>query len=156
MVAVRQDFLDAGNDAEVPVHGFVGEWILDRVSGLVDSASIAIHRLLIDETALHVVLPATADESLVLHVALDGAMVDACRDGEGYCIQALLEAETLVWELEQHRAQGDCTQVRRVMRPSKQGSQLIVERVDLNADGRLRGIRTEYWTRTGQAPAHPG
>ena len=152
MVAARQDFLEAGKRADEP-HGFVGEWILHRVSGLVDAASVAIHRLLVDETTLHVMLPGAADGSLVLCVELDGAMVDARSNGEGYCVQALLEAETLVWELEQHRAQGDCTRVRRVMRPSKQGSQLIAERVDLNADGGLIGLRTEYWTRTGQGAA---
>lgn len=151
MAAVRSDFLKTDPDSATIAHAFVGAWQLDRVSGLVDCASEPIGHLSLDARTLQLELTSRADaRALILTAELNGESVELSTGDETYCAQALLEGEALVWELER-LASGGCERVRRVMRRSEQGSQLIAERVDLNAAGAPLALRTEYWTRASVA-----
>jgi hypothetical protein len=156
MVAASNEFFHSNIrvlDDENPA--FIGEWVLDRVSGLVDCANIAIQRLRIDAHALHLQIKRLDDASFCdLSVELNGEAVETRNGTEAYCLQALLEADALVWELEQISSQRNA-RIRRVMRTSQNGEELIVDRVDMNAQGVPIALRTEYWTRVGRHPAVP-
>ena len=153
MIAVRNKFVHFPSPPIDDERAFAGDWLLDRVSGLVDSAATAIQRLQIDARALHIELRSHVAGSVVdLSAEVNGEATELSVAGERFYVQALFEADALIWELEYQGAHG-CARVRRVMRSSKQGSQLIAERVDLNPDGAPIAVRTEYWTRAGRPRA---
>jgi hypothetical protein len=149
MVAARNDFLSTESLATFDDHqAFAGEWHLDRISGLVvDKDEVTIRRLRIDDRALHVEVRWRGSEApQMVTVDLQGGAAEL-RDGARTCnVQTLLEGESLVWELEWTSPERSA-RVRRVMRSSKQGSQLIAERVDLSEAGTPIALQTEYWTR---------
>lgn len=156
MVAASDKFLHFPSPTMDGEHAFAGDWSLDRISGLVDPATTAIQRLQIDARALHIQLKGYSKESVVdLSAELNGEARELTIAGEKFCAQALFEADALIWELEHQSARG-CARVRRVMRASTQGSELIAERVDLNPDGAPIALRTEYWTRAAQSRAAAG
>ena len=153
MVAAHHDFLITQiGTAPDASHGFTGEWLLDRINGLIDATIISVQRLRIDARALHIELHLRDSEyRWSVTAELNGDMVEVRSDSATCMVQALLEGHALIWELEHHGG-GECTRVRRVMHVSKQGSQLIAERVDMNAEGAPLVVRTEYWTQAGTPP----
>jgi hypothetical protein len=153
MVAARHELLitpvGPAPDAD---HGFAGEWLLDRIHGLMDATHISVQRVRLDARSLHIDLRVRESQQVLSVTAeLNGYMVEVRSDLATCAVQALLEGDALIWELEHHGG-AECTRVRRVMHLSKQGSQLIAERVDMNADGVPLVVRTEYWTRAGSPP----
>lgn len=149
MVAVRNDLVQSVGLRPFNDAALTGEWVLDRVSGLIDCAMAAIQRLRIDAHALHIELKSRHDAAFRLRAELNGEATELQVAGEIYCAQALLEGAALIWEIEHQTAHG-CARIRRVMRLSAQGSELIGERVDLNPEGVPVALRTEYWTRAGR------
>lgn len=148
MVAARKEFVAIGA-AVVAEPGFAGDWVLDRVHGLIDATAMVVQRLRIDEQALHVEIRRRgAEQAVLLTGELNGGVAEARSENASCSVQALLEGHALIWELD-YEADGECARVRRVMQLSKQGSQLLAERVDMNTDGVLLAVRTEYWTRAG-------
>lgn len=133
-------------------HAFVGDWQLDRVSGLLDAMGDMWQHVRIDACTLQLTMTlAGRGEPLTLTAELNGESVEATVGDHRYCAQALLEGGVLVWEVERQTPLG-CERVRRVMHPSKQGSQLIAERVALNPAGAPVALCTEYWIRAHLAP----
>lgn len=156
MVAASSDFLarPALLDAE---HPFIGDWHMDRISGLVDAEPVTIKRMRIDQRLLHVELKVSDARLHSISAELNGDTVEL-RDEAAACsvqallacsVQALLEGDGIVWELE-YQTPTRTARTRRVMHSSKQGAQLIAERVDLNTEGSPTALRTEYWARAGQ------
>src|SRR5262245_5847555 len=144
MVVVSKELLN-GSPPFVPLdahNAFVGEWLLDRVNGLVDAEVLTIRRVRIDERALTVDLrcPRSPIEHAVI-AELNGDSIELRHDNNSCTVQALLEGDGLVWEVD-CQAGERCTRVRRVMHSSKQRSQLVAERVDMNAEGTPIGLRT--------------
>ncbi|MET0661205.1 MAG: hypothetical protein ABW110_23960 [Steroidobacteraceae bacterium] len=154
MVAAHNEFLAPASQFPLDeVRVFIGEWLLDRVSGLVDSATVAIQRLRIDARTLHIELKRNDQTSLwSLTAELNGEAIELAAGDDKYSVQALFEAEALIWEIEHQSVRG-IERTRRVMRSSTQGSQLIAERVDMNPEGIPIALRTEYWARAGRSNA---
>ncbi|MET0988203.1 MAG: hypothetical protein ABW034_22620 [Steroidobacteraceae bacterium] len=151
MVAAHNEFLVSVNQPPFDEERvFVGEWLLDRVSGLVDCATVATQRLRIDARMLHIELKRNVHSSAFsLTVELNGEAVEFAAGDDKYSAQALFEADALIWEIEHESARG-IERIRRVMRSSTQGSQLIAERVDMNPEGVPIALRTEFWARAGR------
>lgn len=146
MVAARRDFSIPAEANEHLRSDFFGDWQLDRVSGLFDgqlSSTVALH---VGPQGLFIQVRAT-DRVTEIHVPFDGPVGEG-RDEQGeFAVQALLEGEALVWELDQISDTGN-ERIRRVMRLNTNRSQLVAERVDLTVEGSPRTLRTEYWIRS--------
>lgn len=152
MVAARNELpASASQPLFDDARAFSGEWLLDRVSGLVDGATDAIQRLRIDAHTLQIELKGSDQTSaLSITAELNGEAAEFAAGDDKYSAQALLEADALIWEIEHQSAPGS-ERIRRVMRASTQGSQLIAERVDMNPEGIPIALRTEYWARAGRS-----
>lgn len=147
MVAARHDLLPPRSAQLDAQNAFIGVWCLDRVSGLIGAEALSIRRLRIDERALHVELHfRDVSAARLLTAELNGDTVELRTDTATCTVQTLLEGDVLVWEIELQSSVGGL-RVRRVMHSSKRGSQLVAERVDMNAEGTPIALRTEYWAR---------
>lgn len=147
MVAARRDFENLGQESRHLLRPeFYGTWQIDRVSGLYEEQGVL--SLTIDENRF-VVDTKSQHAAATIVVNFSGEVAEGHDDSGQYCVQALLEDNMLVWELERPCGAGG-ERVRRVMRSSDHGAQLIAECVDLSRDDTPRGLRTEYWTRVSR------